>query len=372
MQNLELIDLILFLGISQGIFLAITIQFIRNKNKPANGLLSLILLLSVVMLVGRILFFRYLTYQVFQWSILIDAVIFLFGPLCYLYFNRLAFSETKKYKLPWYHYIPVTVHVLFFVFVISIGVEEFSEKLSSGFFKIPFLIVEGTAIISNVGYWITNIILLKAYTEEEKNMISYQQSLVSFLKFFQIAVGVFLVLWVISFVVPRVLNYPTGFINYNSVWAGISIFIFVVGYYSLKEPQLFRIALQKEKTKGSQRLPEDQIMFLEKEMKRLIEEEKMFLKPDLTLRDLSEKLNTSTHNISWYLNTISKSNFYDYINHHRIKEFIKKVENGEHHRHTILALSMEAGFNSKSTFNKAFKLEMNNTPSKYIKSLKMV
>ncbi|GAA4276649.1 hypothetical protein GCM10022259_13730 [Aquimarina mytili] len=288
-----------------------------------------------------------------------------------MYFRRLAFSENINFKLSWVHYIPVGIHVLFSFYVLWFGVEEFSEKLSSGFFKVPFLIIEGVGIISNFYYWILNVKLLKRYIKEEKNAISYKQSLVSFLKLFQLSVGVFLILWLVSFIVPRLLNYPIGFINYNSVWGAISIFIFVVGYYSLKEPQLFRVSLKKNKPETQQRLPETKIAFLEKEMKRLIEEEKMFLKPNLTLRDLSEELETSTHNISWYLNTISKSNFYDYINHYRIKEFLKKIENGEHHRHTILALSLESGFNSKSTFNKAFKFEMNDTPSNYIKKLKI-
>ena len=59
--------------------------------------------------------------------------------------------------------------------------------------------------------------------------------------------------------------------------------------------------------------------------------------------------------------------FYDFINHYRVKEFVKKVENQEHLKHTILALSMDVGFNSKSTFNKAFKDTMQDTPSNYIK-----
>ncbi len=370
-MQFEFIDFILFLGISQGLFLAITIQFIKNKNKPANKLLSVILLLSVLMLFGRMIFFRFLTIRMFQWTILIDAVIFLIGPLCYMYIRRLAFSKNNKFRLSWVHYVPVVLHVLFSFYVLSFGVEEFTEKLSSRFFKVPFSIIEGLGIVSNFYYWTLNVLLLKTYIKEEKNTISYKQSLTSFLKFFQISIGVFLVLWSISYGFPLFFNNSIPFINYNSVWGFISIFIFVVGYYSLKEPQLFRVSLTKEKTSVQQRLPKSQITFLEKEMKNLIEEEKIFLKPDLTLRDLSEKLNTSTHNISWYLNTISKSSFYDYINHFRIQEFLKKIENGEHHRNTILALSMEAGFNSKSTFNKAFKLEMKDTPSNYIKRLKV-
>jgi len=154
------------------------------------------------------------------------------------------------------------------------------------------------------------------------------------------------------------------------MWGAISIFIFVVGYYSLKEPELFRMPFQKEKVKLSKRLPQDEIISLGKKLDDLIKKEKIFLKPDLTLRDLAIRLNTSSHNVSWYLNTILRINFYDYINRNRVLEFLKRIEKEEHLNHTILAIAMEVGFNSKSTFNKAFKLEMNTTPSNYIKGLK--
>ncbi len=370
MQSFEFIDLILFFGISQGVFLAVTLQIIKNKNKAANKILSIMLMLSVFMLLGRMIFFKFLTARLFQWAILIDSVIFLFGPLCYIYSRRLIFSKNDTFRLSRSHYIPVSFHLLFSFYIFSFNGDEFLDNLSAGFFKTPFLIIEGAGIVSNIYYWILNVKILKTYIHKEKNHVSYTQSLVSFLKFFQISIFIVITVWMISFISMNFFNYSIKFINYNSVWGTISIFIFVIGYYSLKEPELFRISFQKEKTKSQQRLPQDQIILIGKELNTLIEKEKIFLKPDLTLRDLSLRLNTSTHNISWYLNHVSKSNFYDYINHFRIQEFLSKIDNNEHLHHTILAIAMEVGFNSKSTFNKAFKLEVKDTPRNYIKGLK--
>ncbi len=372
MISFEFLDLILFLGISQGVFLAITIQFLHQKNKTANTILSLILLTAVTMLLGRMIYFRFLTLSLFRWTVLIDVVIFIFGPLCYMYLRRLAFSKSDYFKLSWIHYLPAVAHILFFLYGMSFSLDVYKEKISSVTFNISFFIIEGGGILSNFYYWYLNTNLIRRYKKEEKNSVSYKQNLVSFLLVFQIAVGVFLTAWFISFISSKLFGYSMYPIGYDALWVGISIFIFVVGYYSLKEPKLFRIPLQKEKPNRQKRLQEDQINFLEKGLKDAIEEEKMFLKPNLTLRDLSERLDTSTHNISWYLNTIKGSNFYDYVNHYRIKEFLQKVENNEHQDHTILAISMDVGFNSKSTFNKAFKLEMNDTPSNYIKGLPVV
>ncbi len=372
MQSFEFLDLILFLGISQGVFLAITIQMLKHKNKSANMILSIILMVAAVMLLGRMIYFRFLTPIMFRWTILIDVVIFIFGPLCYTYLRRLAFSNSDDYKLSWFHYLPAMLHILFFIYSMSFSIGVYSEKVAAGEFNVAFFGIEAGGILSNFYYWYLNIRLIKKYRIEEKNNVSFKQNLISFLTFFQISIGIFLITWLISFCAGNFFSYSFYPIGYDTLWIGISIFIFVIGYYSLKEPELFRIPLIIEKPKlAQQRLPAEEILAIKKGLRYAVEEEKIFLKMNLTLRDLSEKLNTSTHNISWYLNHVSKSSFYDYINHYRIKEFLKKIENNEHTHHTILALSMDVGFNSKSTFNKAFKLEMKDTPSNYIKRCKV-
>ena len=48
-------------------------------------------------------------------------------------------------------------------------------------------------------------------------------------------------------------------------------------------------------------------------------------------------------------------NFNDYINDYRVDAFIEKLKNGEQEAQTLLSLAYDAGFNSKATFNRAFK-----------------
>lgn len=60
-------------------------------------------------------------------------------------------------------------------------------------------------------------------------------------------------------------------------------------------------------------------------------------------------------------------NFNDFINQYRVKAVIKKMEAGEHTIQTLLGLALEVGFNSKSTFNRAFKRHTSRSPNDYIK-----
>ncbi|MEO0527365.1 MAG: helix-turn-helix domain-containing protein, partial [Bacteroidota bacterium] len=61
--------------------------------------------------------------------------------------------------------------------------------------------------------------------------------------------------------------------------------------------------------------------------------------------------------------------FYDFINRYRVSDFVEKLKNKEHHEHTLLSLAYDVGFNSKTTFNKAFKKTMDHTPTAYLNKL---
>jgi AraC-like DNA-binding protein len=59
-------------------------------------------------------------------------------------------------------------------------------------------------------------------------------------------------------------------------------------------------------------------------------------------------------------------NFNDFVNHHRIKAVLQKIAEGEHTIQTLLSIALECGFNSKSTFNRAFKRATSLSPKEYI------
>ena len=59
-------------------------------------------------------------------------------------------------------------------------------------------------------------------------------------------------------------------------------------------------------------------------------------------------------------------NFNDFVNKYRINAFLQKIAEGEHNIQTFLSLAFECGFNSKSTFNRAFKRATSLNPKEYI------
>lgn len=94
--------------------------------------------------------------------------------------------------------------------------------------------------------------------------------------------------------------------------------------------------------------------------------DKMYENPALVISDLSNKLSTHSKKISQVINQGFNMNFNDFVNHYRISAVKQKIEEGEHTIQTLLSLAFECGFNSKSTFNRAFKRSTSLSPKEYI------
>ena len=96
----------------------------------------------------------------------------------------------------------------------------------------------------------------------------------------------------------------------------------------------------------------------------LVKDERFYQNPNLKIGDLSSRLGISTRNTSALISTFHEGNFYDFINAFRIEE-AKRILQEDDDRLTMLSVLYDAGFNSKSVFNSAFKKIVGETPSSY-------
>jgi AraC-like DNA-binding protein len=101
----------------------------------------------------------------------------------------------------------------------------------------------------------------------------------------------------------------------------------------------------------------------------LIYEKRIFENPRLTLADVATELETNTKMISSAVNAGFQMNFNDFINHHRIEAVKEKLKKGEYKTSTLLGIALDCGFNSKATFNRAFKKSMGVTPKDYLEKV---
>ena len=153
------------------------------------------------------------------------------------------------------------------------------------------------------------------------------------------------------------------------------IFVFLLGYYGFKQTAVFNDLYssnnQDEKRKPYERsaLTPIQAESYHGNLIRLMEEEKPYLNGELTAQDLATKLGISTNYLSQILNQNQQQNFFDFINSYRVAEVKSKVASTDFQNYTLLAIALESGFNSKTSFNTVFKKNTGMTPSQFHKSI---
>ncbi len=125
---------------------------------------------------------------------------------------------------------------------------------------------------------------------------------------------------------------------------------------------------EKQKYEGYQ-LDDEIAAAYAKEARDLMDKEKLYRNPDLTLPMLAKKLKLSANTLSQVLNGYCGQTFYNFVNSYRLEEVASMMRDPKFDDKSVLELLLEAGFKSKSTFNPVFKKWTGKTPSEYRKEI---
>lgn len=145
------------------------------------------------------------------------------------------------------------------------------------------------------------------------------------------------------------------------VFSILAILLLASGFYyvrKLKKP-LVKIGGKIEY------LQEEEANSLLKTLSTVIENEKPYLQPELNLSGLAERIGTSDKKLSALLNQSLSTSFYDYINHYRVEAVKEKLALKEYEKYSLVGLAYSCGFNSKSSFYRAFRKETGISPTAY-------
>lgn len=105
-----------------------------------------------------------------------------------------------------------------------------------------------------------------------------------------------------------------------------------------------------------------------KKLEMLCINERIYLDNTLDRVQVAEKLGISPNYISQLVNTITGDNFSTYINRYRVEAVKAMITNAEFDNYSLLAIGLESGFSSKTTFYTAFKKLTGMTPNMYRKT----
>lgn len=357
------LSVVVLFGVLQGAILFLAIIRSKKGNVKANRLLAYFILIITLTLSGRY-FYTLHPFTLLNAKILFvgDFIIFLLGPMLYFYLLEL-FKVEPEYKVhPAVHILPAVIYLIIIFPFFTADREGFIE-LSKNYTDV-FIGIEIFAIFQNTFYIILCSRILNRYVKENDS----QNSSAAQVKFYKVLLGITLtglIFWAVSLGF-RLLD-PEGagdYLGYQLVWIALSCAVIALGYYTLKNPEAISLPVTVKKYESKPSGIEN-INELSLNLEKIMLEKKPYLNPRLTLPELAEMSGISTHLLSRIINEKHQKNFFSYINSYRIEEFKKIVERQEKKNLTLLAIAYEAGFNSKTTFNTAFKKLTNQTPKEY-------
>ncbi|SDS54274.1 transcriptional regulator, AraC family [Polaribacter sp. KT25b] len=295
-------------------------------------------------------------------------------PLLFLYILSVIYTNFNLKKKHLVHILPWLVHIIvlipnFFLVDENSKLTFFNnyEQTSEG----KFLTIFGRFI--SASYFIAEIyyvlryrkLLLENYTDKNafKNYNWLKQLLIL------LTIG-----QIITIVKNNFRSYysleATDVLRTITLLFGI-FFIFWLVLKALNSPKLFRgidvnLLTSKEISKVS--VVDQKVNEQLKSLKKYMETEKPYLNPSLTIRNLSEEIKMNSRDLSVLINQNLNQHFFDFVNEYRIKDAMEILKNPSKKEFTVLEILYEVGFNSKSSFNTAFKKHTNLTPTQFRKS----
>lgn len=343
---------------------------------PKGRKLSNVLLGSFFLSIGLNLFDGYCLYKgIYNYyphaAFWFNGLPALLGPLLYLYSKSVLF---KDFRLKWsdlWHALLYLITLLIFLFIYHLHPVEhklfFLEqaKIYTGY----EIILGNIVLILQLG-----IYLLLAFRETklyEKAILQRYSSVenrqLSWLRFTLIGYG-FLYVYLLIYSVARftIWEGEINIIAINSVSFAFLAFITIVIFRVLSHSEIFE-SIKKEDTKkyAYSNLSDAEAKKYYKELLRIMEQEKPWLNPKLSISDLAGSLEISPKILSQIINSTTRQSFFDFINSRRIEAAKNLLKNPRDDKMTVSEIMYEVGFNSKSSFHTFFKKYVGKTPTEY-------
>ena len=317
------------------------------------------------------------------------------GPLLYLYVKSITnfhFSIQKKDRL---HFIPGLLYVIWCIIVTVIDklvVKKYylMNGVSDPDFDGWYQLMQKLSIL-------IYLILSIRYYRQYKRFTFFEYSFLdiaglSWLRNFLIAFGILTILPLLE----DLLNLIPAFneLDYIGSWYYFFAFALVVYYIAINgfnavhvplrkllfEPQL----LLQYQSQLQLPAPEPVVQDAEFEVVAEVQQSDVYLQQwkekvtgsmqhdelykdaELTLSQLAKKLSTNSSVLSKVVNQGFGLNSNDFVNEYRVQAVIALLKAGEQKNQTLLGIAFDCGFNSKATFNRAFKKQTGISPKEWL------
>jgi AraC-like DNA-binding protein len=383
--HVGLVDVFIFLGVFQGFLLSYF--FIKNYNvsKKANlyqglFLLSLSLAIFEEWLNNTGYIVRVLSVTNFS-----ESLNFAFAPLFYLYIKSSLNPEEERKD--WVHFI-LTIFWMFYLVFQFIQPDEMKynsyvetkhpdwgylnviTKISDDPLGIRRYVNQLTLLQFILYFGASMTLLLKKFRAMNQSLLKTDIELLIILR----NITIHFLLLIIIFLATKLYFGMRSDIGSYFIASYVSFMIYATSYQVLNRSDFFNspgsiFSFPMPKYQKSSLSDESKEMILAKINKEM-ELNRYFTNSLASLSGLAKQINESSHHVSQVINEKLNKSFFELLAVYRVEYAKKLIYNDKENKLTVEELSEMVGYNSKSSFNIAFKKYTLNTPSEYRKSLK--
>lgn len=374
----DIASILLLLGAGQGIFFSLILLGLSKNNHKAYRWLAVFLLLFSISMIGTVLYDQRIVVAYPHLGLITAPFGISMGFTLFLYVKSLSEKNYQFRKWQWLHLLPVLISILILMPFYLLPIEEKRVAMDASYEGFPWLwkvnFIFSTAI--NSCYIIATMITITRHERHIKQLYSNTEhkSLIWVRHFLTAGISTFIICIIMSLfdiaMADTISNVMFSFV------------IYVMGYRALRQPEIFsefteqtledtdEPSLIKIPSKYSKSgLTEEKAKLLASKLDDLFYKEKIYLNPELTLQELSDRLGITPHLVSQLLNQIKEQSFFDFVNSFRVEHFKENVKKPENAHLSLLAIALDSGFNSKAAFNSVFKKVTGTTPSAFRNTL---
>jgi len=369
-----IIDFILVVGVV--LISLILFLLLKNKNKELSQKVLIVFYIFILFVNLHAYSCLHQLVLLFKISYLFDFVIFwLLGPLLLLYIKSTFRNTDGLIKDNLVHFIPTAL------LTISIGIPLVISLFFTSFHPEWLFYLEenqfGVVIFRNLYflYYVKlSLDLLNKYkTAIKSNYSDLSNNDIHWIQKLLYGCAIFIVIDIIT----RFLDFWDIDFFFDIGYLTMFSIIFVtayLGYYGVNQSKIllpdFLIPMNTTPPKRINSLSnytETEIKTLITKLETVVLEKKSYLDENLNLNTLSKQSEITDKKLSTLLNNHMNTTFYDYINSFRVEAVKQALLSNEYNTYTLLGIALESGFNSKASFNRAFKKEMGCSPSQFRK-----
>jgi len=374
MNDLNLLYILSILSLFLGLLFTLFLFTAKAKNRQANRIFGVFLLLSSV---DNVFLSHMLNDNYLSIGIAIALTVFLQLPIFYLYVKSVCYSDFTLKKRHTLHAVPFVIANLLALSG-SYGVDSDSTIILLSGLSDTFKdkLVHIMIHVQVFSYLLASFLVVRR--AKKLYLENYANTSIPFYNWLMQLISVLLVLHIFA-VLKNFYKFSDedGTYYWTRVTL-ISIELLIFCWYVLKalnRPDLFKsvdskLTLASDMTDTSRPSKvdsgdEDKVV---QKIKRYMAHEKPFLDPSLTIQQLAEQIELPTKELSVLINHEMGQHFFDFVNEFRIAEAKTILTDSNKKDLTVLEVLYEVGFNSKSSFNTAFKKYTGTTPTQYRKN----